>query len=57
MDPNEALEACRKSIQDFELADGVYNELDELLELVEAFQDLDNWLTKGGFKPKEWAGK
>ena len=30
-------------------------ESDEAVELAEAFQALDEWLTKGGFKPRTWA--
>ena len=46
MDPNEALNRIREEL---ELSD---NDV-----LVEVFNALDNWLTRGGFLPTEWERK
>jgi hypothetical protein len=48
MDPDAALERIRELINDGDSAD---------IELVHAFQDLDDWLCKGGFLPKDWNKK
>ena len=46
MDPNETLKRIRGFINDGDSAD---------VELIEAFEALDNWLCHGGFLPKDWA--
>jgi hypothetical protein len=28
---------------------------DDLLELAEAIEALDDWITRGGFRPDDWA--
>jgi hypothetical protein len=55
MDPNEALEQARQ------LAAGILDEWPEgddqvtpAISLAEAFQGLDEWLSRGGFKPAAW---
>lgn len=45
MDPNEALKRIRELINDGDSADVL---------LVEAFEALDNWLSRGGFLPSAW---
>jgi hypothetical protein len=45
MDPNATLATIRELVNDGESAD---------ILLVQAFQDLDDWLVKGGFLPKAW---
>lgn len=44
MDPNETLVQLRAAIES--------GECDEVISL---FLDLDQWLTRGGFKPNYWA--
>lgn len=54
MDPNETLRRIRelvRAIQHGEAADG-----DAPTDLADAVQDLDGWLTQGGFPPDAWAG-
>lgn len=46
MDPNATLAAIRAMINDGESADVL---------LVNAFQDLDDWLSKGGALPNDWS--
>lgn len=46
MDPNAALQKVRELINDGDSADVL---------LVEAFEALDDWLSKGGFLPDDWA--
>lgn len=55
MDPNEALRLAREAAGELRQADD-----DDTLpgsqvgQLVEAFEALDEWLTKGGFLPSDW---
>jgi len=48
MDPNETLRRIR------ELSERGYDE-DDAASVVEAFRDLDEWLSKGGFLPSAWS--
>lgn len=53
MDPNAALEAIRSMVSDVlagETGDAQYT----LDELAETFRALDEWLSRGGFKPAAW---
>ena len=55
MDPNAALNTARKAVQIARTgSDSMDGWADDLLE---AFEALDEWLTKGGFPPEEWNGK
>ena len=49
MDPNTCLEMCRKLAKR-----ALQGEEVDVEELAEAFQNLDNWLSEGGFLPSEW---
>lgn len=50
MDPSETLRLLRKAVMNEDAAgDGSY-----AAEIVEHFQALDAWLTKGGFLPGQW---
>lgn len=57
MDPNEVLAIARdRSEAIIESADALEgSQSEEAIELAEAFQALDSWLVKGGFKPRKWA--
>ena len=48
MDPNAALAKVRELIGDGDSADVL---------LVDAFEALDEWLSKGGFLPSDWERK
>lgn len=50
MDPNETLRRARNIAA--RAFDGGASF--ELAELAEAFQDLDEWIMKGGFLPSQW---
>ena len=50
MDPNETLNKIRY------LSHMYWKGRMEADEALLAFQDLDEWLSKGGFKPCEWEG-
>jgi hypothetical protein len=63
MDPNAALKDLRAAIAevDNELSadEGAglldpFGEKDHLRDLVESFQALDGWLSRGGFLPFDW---
>lgn len=45
MDPNATLVRIRELINDGDSADVL---------LIEAFNNLDEWLSKGGFLPNDW---
>ena len=50
MDPNELLRVLRNWAQ--EVVD--LDELTEEKEAAERFQTLDQWLSRGGFHPRDW---
>lgn len=57
MDPNQALIDARTAVGSFRL--GTQNEsndeeIEAALQLIESFDALDEWLTKGGFLPTAW---
>lgn len=51
MDPNEVLKWARESVKKI-LEDEYQDEIAN--ELAEQFRSLDEWLSKGGFLPKDW---
>ncbi len=56
MDPDEALTQMRRLTQDALDGNRLEHDPEELLQaLGEQFQALDEFLSKGGFKPKAWA--
>lgn len=58
MDPEAALFACRDAVAAYERAStaGDHVAADTAAdELVTAFAGLDQWLSKGGFPPRDWA--
>ena len=55
MDPNEALRLARGVVEKFHQPDDdSETDLEDLRRLVEAFDALDGWLSRGGFLPEEW---
>ena len=55
MDPDEALRCVRAAIEEIrELEAGGAEFGEQVSDLVEHFEALDAWLTRGGFKPKDW---
>jgi len=60
MDPEAALanlrELCAQVLEGDEEGDPTLEDSElRALEIAEQFQALDEWLCRGGFKPKEWA--
>lgn len=62
MDPDEALSNATKALRsareataDLDDAEADTRELAALRDLADAFEGLDEWLTKGGFLPSAWA--
>lgn len=51
MDPNAALAEIRKLTRDVLKGRADEEDIERLAELIEG---LDNWLSKGGFLPKNW---
>lgn len=49
MDPNATLAIIRANVNAI-----VNEEEGDIIELSEAFEVLDHWLTQGGFLPTEW---
>ena len=49
MDPNETLATLRNLSRETMLGNSV-----DYMDLAEAFQALDSWLSNGGFLPKVW---
>ena len=58
MDPNAALGAMRRLSADI-LADWPEDDdnVTPAIELAEAFQGLDEWLSAGGFRPDAWGSR
>lgn len=58
MDPNETLRKARATvaaIRKWENEGRAYMSRPDYDDLVDAFEALDEWLTKGGFHPREWS--
>lgn len=54
MDVNETLRRLREAVAQWTLANGTDAALHAADDAVQAFIDLDEWLSKGGFLPTEW---
>ena len=57
MDPNRTLEKLReltKCVNDEEQVEVEIESVETLTDFAELFEALDEWLTGGGFLPKEW---
>jgi len=60
MDPDTCLENCQllaASILNLDDDDNVIDKAFAGEELAEAFNNLDEWITKGGFLPQVWRGR
>lgn len=59
MDPNVALETMRRLsarlFRTLDAEEGGGVDTEDALELAEAAQALDQWLSRGGFLPSDWA--
>lgn len=64
MDPNKTLKSIRALLKQIEhirtsedlSEDGVYESLEECcLDLAATVEDLDSWLSSGGFLPEDWS--
>jgi hypothetical protein len=53
MDPNETLRQLRDLMVKLETGWDHFSE-DDVDELVEKWKALDEWLSSGGFHPREW---
>ena len=59
MDPNATLAELRGAASRIvdELDHERQPDLDDVQRIAEAFQDLDEWLSKGGFLPADWTNE
>lgn len=57
MDPNAALQRLRRAVDGVETvaAGSEENWSGELLAVLEHFEALDEWLSRGGFLPDDWS--
>lgn len=55
MDPNATLSRIYALMADVKQPDIGVDRLEAATELVDALEDLDAWLKRGGFIPDEWA--
>lgn len=57
MDPDETLRIIRLTIAQMRVDDeaGVPEFKQHARDLAEHIEALDEWMSKGGFKPKEWS--
>jgi hypothetical protein len=56
MDPNETLRTMRGLSAALQSQEWMELDADIAGDLAIAFQDLDGWLSQGGFLPSDWAG-
>ena len=54
MDPNQALIDARAACKHWHEGERGDYDLEAFDELVNAFQSLDEWLSRGGFLPRDW---
>jgi hypothetical protein len=54
MDVNETLKDIRALLKSFQAVDTEWEEATLATALIEKFESLDEWLSKGGFLPREW---
>lgn len=58
MDPEQALQELREwyneVVQDERISATRETEHARLIEVLDLFDNLDNWIISGGFLPKEW---
>jgi DNA-binding HxlR family transcriptional regulator len=57
MDVNETLARIRKICADMNVARYEYESAALGEDLRQAFADLDEWLSKGGFLPEDWSAR
>ena len=50
MDPNEILKLGRQAAEDYSAS----NSIEDGVNLLQAWVNLDAWLTNGGFTPDDW---
>lgn len=53
MDPNETLKKIRAAIGSYRMAESIDDEETATFDMMEAFEDLDDWILKGGFLPDD----
>lgn len=51
MDPDEALRRAREACQ---MILSGHDERGRVVDLCDAFRDLDEWMSRGGFAPTAW---
>ena len=54
MDPNATLEEMLEAIKKFDDAGDSDEALEAAGDLIEAFENLNEWLSKGGLLPERW---
>lgn len=57
MDPNETLRSARKALATYLGTDDAEEANNASESLADAFEALDEWLTKGGLLPSAWTRK
>lgn len=54
MDPHAALAELRQAVRDYQQSPSGENALVAADTFTERFEALDEWLSKGGFLPRDW---
>lgn len=54
MDPNQVLKNARASVA--RIDESITPSEEDVAALADAFEALDDWLSRGGFLPTEWSG-
>jgi hypothetical protein len=55
MDPDAALRNLRSARDRFDEFDDPFDAHDPAVDMADHFSGLDDWMSKGGFPPAEWA--
>ena len=55
MDVSETLVRLREAVTDWHIASGTDTALVAATSVVDHFEQLDEWLSRGGFLPTEWS--
>jgi hypothetical protein len=55
MDPNATLKHIDALVEEFANDSGYEDQAETAQRLIDAFDDLDSWLSKGGALPARWA--
>ena len=54
MDPDKVLADMRAALSTLRSVEEWEDEWEDIVTIIEGFEALDRWLSRGGFRPKGW---